>query len=113
MAGRASTVLGASVLALVSLAGALAQTPAAPTSGAAAFITSPPGATACLGCHGPEATALPSLARLSARDIETALAEFREDKREPTLMNRIAKGFTAEESKAIAEWLAAHAGKAP
>lgn len=113
MVGRAIPALAASVLALVTLAGAFAQSPAAPQSGAAAFVSSPPGATACLGCHGRESTALPSLSRLSAGEIEAALSDYREDKRAPTLMNRIAKGFTAEESKAIAAWLAAHPGQTP
>ena len=118
MATRAFKVIGASAwVALSSMTGALAQTQAAPASGAAApsqaFVASPPGATACLGCHGPEATALPSLARLSSADIEAALADYRDGKREPTLMNRIAKGFSPEESKAIADWLAAQAGSKP
>jgi cytochrome c553 len=31
---------------------------------------------------------------------------FRTGAREATLMNRIAKGFTADETRAIAQWLA-------
>jgi cytochrome c553 len=37
---------------------------------------------------------------------------FRSGGREATLMNRIAKGFTPEESRAIAKWLATQ-GRAP
>jgi cytochrome c553 len=66
----------------------------------------PPGASACLGCHGAAPTALPSLSGLSARDIETAMNDYRSGAREATLMNRIAKGFTPDESRAIAVWLA-------
>lgn len=68
---------------------------------------SPPGASACLGCHGAAPTALPSLSGLSASDIETAMEQYRSGAREATLMNRIAKGFTPDESRAIAQWLAA------
>ena len=66
----------------------------------------PPGASACLGCHGAGPTPLPTLSGLSAHDIETAMDQFRTGARNATLMNRIAKGFSAEESKAIAQWLA-------
>lgn len=69
--------------------------------------TAPPGASACLGCHGAAPTTLPSLSGLSARDIETAMNDYRSGAREATLMNRIAKGFTPDESRAIAQWLAA------
>lgn len=67
----------------------------------------PAGATACLGCHGMQQTEMPSLSRLSAAEIETAMEQYRAGTRDATLMNRIAKGFTAEESKAIAAWLSA------
>jgi cytochrome c553 len=67
----------------------------------------PPGASSCLGCHGAEPTSLPALTNLSASEIETAMDEFRSGAREATLMNRIAKGFTPEESNAIAVWLGA------
>ena len=73
---------------------------------------SPPGASACLGCHGASETELPSLKNLSALEIETAMDAFRSGGREATLMNRIAKGFTPEESRAIAKWLATQ-GRAP
>ena len=33
--------------------------------------------SACLGCHGATPTALPSLSDLSARDIETAMNDYR------------------------------------
>ena len=77
---------------------ALAQTPD--------VSQSPPGASACLGCHGATETELPSLKNLSALEIETAMEAFRTGAREATLMNRIAKGFTADETRALAQWLA-------
>lgn len=67
---------------------------------------SPPGASACLGCHGATETELPSLKNLSAVEIEAGMDAFRTGAREATLMNRIAKGFTPEETRAIAQWLA-------
>ena len=73
---------------------------------------SPPGASACLGCHGATETELPSLKTLSALEIESAMDAFRSGTREATLMNRIAKGFTPEESRAIAQWLVTQ-GRAP
>ena len=62
----------------------------------------PPGATACTGCHG--AAGL-DLSELTADQIETAMAAFRDGSRPATLMGRIARGFTPGESAAIAKWL--------
>jgi cytochrome c553 len=44
---------------------------------------------------------------LSAHDIETAMDQFRTGARNATLMNRIAKGFSDDELRALAEWAAA------
>jgi cytochrome c553 len=83
-------------------AGLLAVTAALVATGAVS--DSPPaGATSCTGCHGAE---MLSLDALSADEIARAMEEFRSGAREATLMNRIAAGFTAEESVAIATWLA-------
>jgi cytochrome c553 len=69
----------------------------------------PPGATSCSGCHSPGATAsvIPRLYGRDAGDIATAMAGFRDGSRPATVMNRIAKGFTDDELRAIAAWLAA------
>jgi cytochrome subunit of sulfide dehydrogenase len=69
----------------------------------------PPGATSCSGCHS-TAAATASIPRLYGRDavdIAKAMAGFRDGSLPATVMNRIAKGFTDEESRAIAAWLAA------
>jgi cytochrome c553 len=68
----------------------------------------PPGATGCSGCHAPAwlATGLPVIAGRASADIVAALAAFRSGARAATVMNRIAKGFTPEESQAIAAWWA-------
>jgi cytochrome c553 len=50
---------------------------------------------------------MPPISNLTPAEIEAAMEQFRSGAREATLMNRIAKGFTPEESKAIAAWLGA------
>ena len=76
----------------------------------ASVAIAPPGATSCTGCHAGapsgDQPALPSLTGQSAQAIEEAMAGFRSGAREATLMNRIAKGFTEDETRAIARWLA-------
>jgi len=69
----------------------------------------PPGAASCSGCHSSGATAsvIPRLYGRDAGDIATAMAGFRDGSRPATVMNRIAKGFTDDELRAIAAWLAA------
>jgi cytochrome c553 len=69
----------------------------------------PPGAASCSGCHSSVATAsvIPRLYGRDASDIATAMAGFRDGSRPATVMNRIAKGFTDDELRAIAAWLAA------
>jgi cytochrome subunit of sulfide dehydrogenase len=77
---------------------------------AAAVLTAaaapPPGASSCSGCHG--TTAPPSvLAGGDAARITAGLDAYRTDAEQGTVMNRIAKGFSHDESAAIATWLAA------
>ena len=70
----------------------------------------PPGAASCSGCHSTGATTSPSISRLYGRDagdITTAMAGFRDGSLPATVMNRIAKGFSDDELRAIAAWLAA------
>ena len=71
----------------------------------------PPGAASCMGCHAARPgveTPVPRLAGQSAIAITTALAAYRSGERSgsETIMNRIAKGFSPEESAAIAAWYA-------
>jgi len=65
----------------------------------------PPGASSCSGCHGGIAP-LPVIAGRDAAELSSALAEFRSGQRSATVMGRIAKGFTPEESTSIATWWA-------
>ena len=94
----AITTIGGALCALLFVFGAQAQS-LPDVSGA------PPGASSCLGCHGAQPAAMPPISTLTPAEIETAMEQFRSGAREATLMNRIAKGFTPEESKAIAAWL--------
>lgn len=67
----------------------------------------PPGATSCSGCHAATRTADTTVPRLIGRapgDIVALLIEFKTGKRTATVMDRLAKGFTDDEMKAIAEW---------
>jgi len=70
----------------------------------------PPGAASCSGCHTTGATTASPVARLYGRDageIMTAMAGFRDGSLPATVMGRIAKGFSDDELRAIAAWLAA------
>jgi cytochrome c553 len=78
--------------------------------GAASAADAPPGASSCSGCHPAAksvATPVPRLLGRDATEIAAAMAEFKSGKRPTTIMDRIAKGFTDDETKAIAAWLAA------
>ena len=70
----------------------------------------PPGAASCSGCHtaGPAApSAVSRLYGRNADEIMTAMTGFRDGSLPSTVMNRIAKGFSDDELRAIAAWLAA------
>lgn len=70
----------------------------------------PPGAASCSGCHASGAAAASPVTRLYGRDageIMTAMTGFRDGSLPATVMNRIAKGFSDDELRAIAAWLAA------
>ena len=77
--------------------------------GAAIASDAPPGAASCSGCHATNAAAetpVPKIHGRPAAETIDAMAEFRSDKKPSTVMNRLAKGFTEGETRAIAEWLA-------
>jgi sulfide dehydrogenase cytochrome subunit len=82
---------------------------AAGFSGALA-ADAPPGASSCSGCHPVSRSVDTPVKRLigaKAADIVSAVQEFRSGKRPATVMDRIAKGFTDDEIKAIADWYGA------
>ena len=79
-------------------------------AGAASAADIPAGAAACSGCHPAKAgvdTPVPRLIGRDAAQIVAAMADFRAGKRPATIMDRVAKGFTDDEVKAIAAWFAA------
>ncbi|WP_287282622.1 c-type cytochrome [Mesorhizobium sp.] len=97
---RAKDRRGGRSLAPVLLAALVASAPA--------WADAASGAAACTGCHGPAAlgSAIPSLDGHAADDIVAQMQAFRSGERKATVMDRIAGGFTEEETRAIAEWLA-------
>jgi sulfide dehydrogenase cytochrome subunit len=75
---------------------------------AAAPSIPPPGAASCTGCHAASAkleTNVPRLAGRNPAEIVAAMEAFRSGQKPATVMDRIAKGFSAAETRAIAEWL--------
>jgi len=69
----------------------------------------PAGAASCSGCHPASAkaeTPVPPIRGRDAAEITTAMQQFRSGKRTATVMGRIAKGFSDDEIRAIADWLA-------
>ena len=66
-------------------------------------------AATCNNCHGPNATsstAIPSLAGQEKEYFVTAMKDFRDSKRENTVMHRYALGYTDEEYEALGEFFA-------
>jgi sulfide dehydrogenase cytochrome subunit len=76
----------------------------------AAPVVPPPGAASCTGCHAASAkvdTSVPRLAGRNPAEIVAAMEAFRSGRKPATVMDRIAKGFTEAEVRAIAAWLGA------
>ena len=74
---------------------------------AAYTADAPPGAAACSGCHAASAnvqTPVPPLKGRPAAEIVSQMAEVKSGARKGTIMDRIAKGFTEDETSAIAAW---------
>ena len=76
----------------------------------AAPAVPPPGAASCTGCHAASAkveTRVPRIAGRNPAEIVAAMEAFRSGQKPATVMDRIAKGFTEAEIRAIADWLGA------
>ena len=77
---------------------------------AAGPADAPAGAAACSGCH-PAAksvdTTVPWLIGRNPADIVTAMQAFKSGQLPSTVMDRISKGFSDDEVKAIAAWYGA------
>jgi cytochrome c553 len=70
----------------------------------------PPGAASCSGCHAANSnvdTPVPRLVGQDAAAMVAAMRAYRSGQRPATVMDRIAKGFSDDEIKAIAAWYAA------
>ena len=81
----------------------------APAS-AAGPSDAPPGALSCSGCHATARsvdTTVPRLIGRNPADIVTAMQAFKSGQLPSTVMDRIAKGFSDDEVKAIATWYGA------
>jgi cytochrome c553 len=99
-------VAGTSPATTIFVAAAMAIAPIA----AARAADAPPGAASCSGCHPAQTTVDTPVARLAGQDpaaIVAAMAAFRSGQRPATVMDRIAKGFSDDEVKAIAAWYGA------
>ena len=69
----------------------------------------PPGASSCTGCHSAQA-GLPEMRPLDgmpAAELADKMTAFKTGTAPATIMDRIAKGFDAEEIRALAAWYAA------
>ncbi|MFP4271410.1 MAG: c-type cytochrome [Halothiobacillaceae bacterium] len=92
----------APALAALALLGVSFQAQAADASGATVGYT-------CMGCHGANGISKGSIVSLAGRNAQVMtrqLLDFKNDQREGTVMNRIAKGYTDEELSAVAEFFA-------
>jgi len=64
----------------------------------------------CFSCHGTDghsAGAMPSISGKDPDYIERRLIDYREDRLQGTVMNRIAKGFSDTEIASLARYFAA------
>ncbi|MEZ5478847.1 MAG: c-type cytochrome [Thiolinea sp.] len=67
-------------------------------------------AVTCAGCHGTDGaggSAIPPLKGRDAAYMTEALLGYKNDSRPGSIMPRIAKGYTEDELKAVAEYFAA------
>ena len=67
----------------------------------------PAGAASCSGCHASSTrveTPVPPLNGRPAADIASQMIAFKAGQRPGTIMDRIAKGFSDDEIRAIAAW---------
>jgi cytochrome c553 len=77
---------------------------------AAGPADAPPGAASCSGCHPANRSVDATVPRLIGRnpaDVVTLMAAFKSGQLASTVMDRLAKGFSDEEIKAIAAWYGA------
>jgi cytochrome c553 len=78
-------------------------------TGASDAAEAPAGASSCTGCHAAASgsNAMRALGGMPAAEITAKMVAFKSGRTQATIMDRIAKGFTEEEIRAIATWYAA------
>ena len=80
------------------------------SASAAGPADAPPGAASCSGCHPATKwvdTTVPRLTGRNPADIIASMAAFKSGQLPSTVMSRLAKGFSDDEIKAIADWYGA------
>lgn len=100
-------LFGAATVLAVSAAHAAETAPPAPPGSGAALANN------CFTCHGPHGRSpgeMPSLDKLSAADLVTAIKQFRSGERPSTVMGRLAKGYSDADIDAIAAFIASAGG---
>jgi cytochrome c553 len=77
-------------------------------TGAGYAAEAPAGASSCTGCHATASgsNAMRALAGIPSAEIAAKMTAFKAGSAQATIMDRIAKGFTEEEIRAIATWYA-------
>ncbi len=114
----AGGLLGALSFAVIAQADApapsSAEAKAAKEAAIAAAVAAPPAEAAmladtCAGCHGTHGASagptMPSIAGMPSAYLQTIMANFKSGERPSTIMGRVAKGYTTEETKRIADYL--------
>jgi cytochrome subunit of sulfide dehydrogenase len=90
-----------------------ATTPTPPTANPMAMAPAPGDvlSATCSGCHGPAGRSvaeIPAINGKTALQIQTAMLEFKTDRRPATVMNRHAKGFSDAEIATLAAYISAN-----
>jgi cytochrome c553 len=77
---------------------------------AASLADAPPGAASCSGCHPASRSVETPVPRLFGRnpaDLVAAMSAFKSGQLPSTVMDRLAKGLSDDEIRAIAAWYGA------
>ncbi|RIJ18315.1 hypothetical protein D1227_00480 [Henriciella mobilis] len=111
MTRQAGRWLAAALMGAVAGLSACAPDGAGPVEEKDAAALAVPGRTAqlalaCSGCHGPSGGAIVSLEGYSKAELSTALTLYKSDEDGTTVMNRLMRGYSAEDIEAISTYLA-------
>jgi cytochrome subunit of sulfide dehydrogenase len=99
----------ACALSLAPLAASAQAAAAAPDLRAAAYLSAN-----CANCHGTAGratSALPGLAGMSKDGFIKAMTDFRDGKRNATIMHQLAKGYTDQQIALMAEYFSRQSAK--